>query len=129
MVLRMAQYRTIARARAECITSGKCNINDPVLKNILLYPSISRPHSPSPSLFYPNHPLLSLPNHPLLSLSHSHSHSPSPFLLLYLHTPLLDVCVRIYYACIKYVLGVYAFLRMYLSVTVIIFKGRGRGAL
>jgi hypothetical protein len=31
---KMAQYRTIARARAACIESGKCSIDDPVLKNM-----------------------------------------------------------------------------------------------
>eukprot|EP00026_Physarum_polycephalum_P002020 Phypoly_transcript_02024.p1 GENE.Phypoly_transcript_02024~~Phypoly_transcript_02024.p1 ORF type:complete len:530 (+),score=58.15 Phypoly_transcript_02024:1219-2808(+) len=31
---KMAQYRTITRARAECIASGKCDIDDPVMKNM-----------------------------------------------------------------------------------------------
>jgi hypothetical protein len=38
----MAQYRTITRARAACLASGKCSVDDPVLKNIPLlhYPSL-----------------------------------------------------------------------------------------
>lgn len=35
LLFRMAQYRAIARARAACIESGKCSIDDPILKNIL----------------------------------------------------------------------------------------------